>query len=107
MQSALEIVLERAAEQGASRVHRIVLRVGPLSGVVPEALEFACEAVAQGTIAEGCRLEIQSVSVVCHCPDCLSDFEPADLFLECPRCGRPGGEVRQGRELELACVEVS
>ena len=53
MQSALEIALEQAGRQGASRIDCIALRVGPLSGVVPEALEFAFDVVARGTIAAG------------------------------------------------------
>ena len=53
MQSALEIALEQAGRQGASRIDCIALRVGMLSGVVPEALEFAFDVVARGTIAEG------------------------------------------------------
>ena len=49
MQSALDQVLEKARQAGASRVHAIRLRIGALSGVVPDALQFAFEALADGT----------------------------------------------------------
>jgi hypothetical protein len=39
--TALEIAAERTRERGATRIHRLVLRVGDLSGVVPDALRFA------------------------------------------------------------------
>ncbi len=106
-QSALDMALERAAAEGAGRIHRMTLRVGPLSGVVPEALEFAFEVVTQGTIAEGATLEVVRVPVVCFCRSCAREFPAADLLCECPACHRPGGDVRQGRELELAALEVS
>lgn len=107
MQNALIIALRRAAEEGATRVHRLTLRVGPLSGAVPEALEFAFEVIARGTIAEGARLEVERVPIVCYCPTCALEFQPGDLFCECPQCHHPSAEVRRGRELELASLEVS
>ena len=39
----------------------IRLRIGALSGVVPEALEFAFEALRPGTLAEKAELAIESV----------------------------------------------
>jgi hydrogenase nickel incorporation protein HypA/HybF len=42
-----------------SRVHKVTLEIGRLSCVMPEAIEFCFEAVAQGTVAEGARLEIR------------------------------------------------
>jgi hydrogenase nickel incorporation protein HypA/HybF len=107
MQQALELALEQAGCQGASRIHRIALRVGTLSGVVPEALEFAFDVVSRGTIAEGARLDVERVPVLCSCPACGLEFRPAEPDYDCPRCLRPRTRVVQGRELELAFLEVS
>jgi len=107
MQETLAIALARAAEERAQRIHRITMRVGPLSGAVPEALEFAFDVVAHGTIAEGARFEIEPTSIICYCPKCALEFTPADLFCECPRCKEPSADVRCGRELELVSLEVS
>ena len=65
MQTALEIALRHAHRHGAGRIHGRTLRVGPLSGAVPEALEFAFDVIAQGTIAEGARLVIRRVPISC------------------------------------------
>src|SRR5687768_6228171 len=107
MQDALEVALEHARRRGAERIHRVRLRVGRLAGVVPEALAFAFDVVVQGTMAEGARLEVEDVPVVCFCAACADEFRPDGWFFECPRCGRATDEVRQGRELELASLEVS
>jgi hydrogenase nickel incorporation protein HypA/HybF len=40
-------------------VHKVTLEIGRLSGVMPEAIEFCFEAVAQGTLAEGALLAIR------------------------------------------------
>jgi len=107
MQEALAIAVARATEDRAQRIHRITMRVGPLSGAVPEALEFAFDVVAHGTIAEGAQFEIEPAPIICYCPTCAQEFAPADFFCECPRCEQPSAEVRRGRELELISLEVS
>ena len=107
MESALAIALQRAGEEGAQRVHRLTMRIGPLSGVVPEALEFAFDVLTRGTIAEGATLEVEHVPMVCSCSSCHLEFQPDDLFCECPQCHESRVKVQQGRELELASLEVS
>jgi hydrogenase nickel incorporation protein HypA/HybF len=81
-QEVLSIVLEQAENQKVSRIHRITLRVGDQSGVVPEALEFAFEVVTRGTMAEEAELVLE-----------LSSADPA--------------EGRSGRELDVVAIEVS
>ena len=106
-QAALEAAAERARDRGATRVHRLTLRVGDLSGVVPEALRFAVEALSPGTAAEGAVFDIEVVPVECHCPACDRPFRPADVVYACPACGAISRDVRRGHELELVSMEVS
>jgi hydrogenase nickel incorporation protein HypA/HybF len=106
MQTALELALGRARRHGARRVDRVGLRVGPLAGVDPEALALAFAAVSRGTPAEGAELCLEATPLLCRC-GCGRDFEAADVFRECPGCGRPGAEALSGGELELAFIEVS
>ncbi len=106
MQSALDEALREAKAAGAARVHEIRLRVGVLSGVVPDALQFAFEALASGTPAEGATLAIDSVPARFWCVRCRREFEVPNFRCECPECGRVSGELRSGRELELSSMEV-
>ncbi|HLH56383.1 MAG TPA: hydrogenase maturation nickel metallochaperone HypA [Verrucomicrobiae bacterium] len=106
MDSALSLALDRAAKAGALQVHKIRLRIGVLSGVVPDALQFAFEALVPETIAKGAVLEIEEVPARFWCPECRAEFQAADFFGQCPVCHVPSGELRSGRELELASLEV-
>jgi hydrogenase nickel incorporation protein HypA/HybF len=106
MQSALSLALEQAHRAGASQVHVIRLRIGALSGVVPEALQFAFEALVPGTEAEGAKLAIDSVPARFWCSSCTKEFQADDLFAECPGCHRPSSELRAGREMEVASLEI-
>jgi hydrogenase nickel incorporation protein HypA/HybF len=107
MQSALETAAQQTRAAGAAQIHRMKLRVGKLSGVVPEALSSAFAALKNETVATGATLEIEEVPAVCWCAGCVAEFETADWKYECPRCHEISGELRRGRELELASLEIS
>jgi hydrogenase nickel incorporation protein HypA/HybF len=107
MQEALDLAAQEANKAGASRVHRMRLRVGVLSGVVPEALRFAFEALASGSVAEGGLLEIEPVPATYWCAPCAREFSAPDLVDCCPGCGRAAAILRSGLELELSSVEIS
>lgn len=106
MENALALALDSARQAGAQRVLAIRLRIGSLSGVVPEALQFAFEALATGTAADGAELAIEHVPARFWCATCASEFGADDLFSECPRCGIPSTELRAGRELQVASLEI-
>ena len=107
MEEAVRMAVDAAKSAGASRVLALRLRVGTLSGVVPEALRFAFDVVCRDTMAEGASLEMESVPAACWCAACQAEFECADFFSECPRCHNLSGELRRGRELEIASVEIN
>ncbi len=107
MEQTLEIALENARQQGANKINRLKMRIGEMSGVVPEALEFAFDVVTQGTIAQGAILEIESVPVVCYCSHCQREFSPTDVFYQCPTCEQFSQKVISGKEIELTSLELS
>jgi hydrogenase nickel incorporation protein HypA/HybF len=106
MEEAVRLAVEAAKTAGAQRVLGLRLRVGAWSGVVPDAMRFAWEVVSRETIASGARLEIEVVPVAGWCDACKAEFECADFLGECPRCHSLSGEMRRGRELEIAAVEL-
>ncbi len=107
MQSTLDTAFRQARAAGGTQVHALRLRVGRLSGVVTDALEFAFEALRPGTPAADARLEIEIVPAVMWCAQCQKEFESPEFLCECPVCGGISGELRRGREMELVSVEIS
>ncbi len=107
-QSALKHVLLEAARARAARVDRIVLRIGPLSGVDPEALRFAFAALLPTTAAAGATVELETPPAAAHCPACGHHFAPtAAALLECPQCHALGASLVGGRELDLVSIDCS
>ncbi len=106
IESALEVIRREAHRHHAPQVARVVLRVGAISGAEPEALRFAFEACTPGTVAAGAELAIELVPARAHCASCADDFTiDAGFIFACPRCGALSGDVRSGRELDLARLE--
>jgi hydrogenase nickel incorporation protein HypA/HybF len=58
--SLIEEVKRVAHQNGAGTVTRIIVKVGPLSGVEPDLLQNAYPLAAAGTIAENAELEIRT-----------------------------------------------
>ena len=82
-QSVVDMVVERMAGR---RVATVRVRVGQLSGVVPDAMLFCYELVTAGTNLEGSRLEIERTPGRANCRSCGQDFALTDLIMLCP-CG--------------------
>ena len=106
MQSVLEIAEQQARANGASRIHEIRMRVGRMTGVVPEALDHAFTVLREGTLAAQARLDVEFVPGMFWCLTCESEFESEDLVGGCPSCHEPSFDLRRGRELDVVSLEV-
>ncbi|WP_036477847.1 hydrogenase maturation nickel metallochaperone HypA [Myxosarcina sp. GI1] len=107
MQNTLEIAFDRARQNGATQIECLTLNIGELSGVIPEALEFAFEILIAGTMAENASLEINLIPVTCYCQRCDRNFQPQDFVYRCPQCQQISTNILTGSELELASLIVS
>jgi hydrogenase nickel incorporation protein HypA/HybF len=104
--SVFDILEEKAREHGASRVTAVVLRVGRMSGVVPDLLESAFDIYKKGTLAEGARLELAIVPVRLRCPDCGGATVREDTDFSCAACGSRRVEIVEGRELIVEKIDL-
>jgi hydrogenase nickel incorporation protein HypA/HybF len=101
-QSVVAAVCDRAGER---RVHSVRVRIGALTAVVPEAMQFCFGLAVEGTVADGARLDIEHRPGTLHCRECGADTALADLILLCP-CGSADVSVTAGRELQIVSMEV-
>lgn len=106
-QALLDQVERIAAEHGASRVERILLRVGPLSGVEGPLLQHAFPLAAAGTLAESAELLIETAAVRVACNDCGAETPATPNRLLCGDCGSYKTRLVSGDELLLANLELT
>ena len=95
-----------AADRGAARVTRVLLRIGPLSGVEPALLENAFGLARADTVAERAKLQIERLPVRVSCRSCGHTSEAAPNRLLCGYCGDYRTRLVSGDELQLASAEL-
>jgi hydrogenase nickel incorporation protein HypA/HybF len=102
------IAEDYAKRNGASNITTVGLRVGELSGVVPEALKTAFEVAKRDTLAKHAQLQIVKVPIVAFCQNCQHEFEVTSLsgIASCSNCGTLSREIKQGQELDVSYLEV-
>lgn len=101
-----ESVVERVSEcVGTARVVRLVLEVGALTAVVPDAIRFCFELCARGTPCEDATVDIVVVPGRGLCLACDVERELPALGVECP-CGSLSVQITRGQELRVREVEV-
>jgi hydrogenase nickel incorporation protein HypA/HybF len=101
MRNLLNIVGRAAAAEGAGSVSVIHLRIGEMSGVSTEALNFAFQVLSEGTVAEGGRLEFEKVPFEIKCKRCGNKAKLKEFVFHCDRCGSREIEIVSGREMEV------
>jgi len=101
-----ETLRDQAKAYDASEVTRVRLKVGLLSGIVPELLESAFDMYKKGTIAERAGLDIEIVPVAVHCRSCGAESLREDFVLSCPKCASTDFEIVQGTEIVLERIEM-
>jgi hydrogenase nickel incorporation protein HypA/HybF len=99
--------VERVARQnGAGSVERIVLKVGPLSGVEPDLLRNAWPLASAGTIADKAELDIEISGVVVRCSSCGAETQAKANRLLCGECGDYRTNLVSGDEMVLQTLEL-
>jgi hydrogenase nickel incorporation protein HypA/HybF len=105
-ESVLETVRAELARRPGARLHKVGLRVGELSGVNADALNFSFEVLVRGTDLEPVALEIESSPRRHRCPECNTVFTVENYDVACPNCGATATECVAGQELEFSYLEL-
>ena len=102
--SIVDAVVRRAGDRPVTRV---VVRVGRLHHVHPEAFDQSFAVAASGTVAEGAAAELVLVPVRARCRTCAGTWDGEEVPLACPSCGGVDVELVGGDELLLESLEYA
>lgn len=106
--SIVQGILDVCTRHAAGRtVVALVVEIGELSGVMPEAIEFCFSACCKDTALEHAQLSIESVPAVGFCEDCRISQPLTSLYDSCQQCGGYRLTVTSGQEMRVREMEVS
>jgi hydrogenase nickel incorporation protein HypA/HybF len=103
-QSILDIIREHVPDERS--VTSIRLRIGEMSGVVPDSLEFCFTAITQETPLAGARLEIDHIPFVLFCNSCRKELRSEPGIALCAACGSYDTRTVSGTELQVVEIEL-
>ncbi|MDR2904387.1 MAG: hydrogenase maturation nickel metallochaperone HypA [Helicobacteraceae bacterium] len=106
VQALLEQCESEARKAGASRVLKISVKVGKMSGVEPKLLQSAYSVFSEDSFCKGAVLEITRQNVIARCEKCGEESEIADTRYICPVCGDERLKVIDGDSLILMRLEA-
>lgn len=105
-EGVLQIIESEAKNQKFTKVKRVIIDVGVLSGVEISAFEFAFEVVMRGSIAENAELEINELVAQAWCMQCAKVVTVNQRYDPCPKCGSYQLQISSGDELKIKELEV-
>ncbi len=105
-QDLLQRTLFHAQQAGARQIRQVNLTVGELAGYVDQSIEFYWNILAEGTLCQNARLQIQKVPARFLCQDCRSEFVVENELIFCPECQSHRAQLIQGDEFYLQSIDI-
>ena len=101
----LQQVLSSLTGHDVTRVDEVEVKIGLLRQIVPEALQTAWEAVAEGSAAQGAVLKIVEVAPTAKCCLCGRTFDVTVDDFTCGQCEAADIEIVAGNDIDLLVVQ--
>lgn len=102
----INAVVPEAKKHGAKHILDIRLKIGELSGVLPECINEYFAIVSKGTIAEKAKLSIEKIPAKIDCKSCGFTGALPKRKIRCPKCESADIKLISGKEYYIDSIEV-
>ncbi|BAJ63810.1 hydrogenase maturation nickel metallochaperone HypA [Anaerolinea thermophila] len=102
----LNLALQYAEKNQATRVTDIYLVIGRLSSFVDDSIQFYWDLISQNTLCEGAALHFERVPARLLCLNCEQEFEIHTELAPCPNCFSTRVKVLTGEEFYLDSIAI-
>ena len=106
VQSLLDSCEENAKANDASKVTKVVVKIGVMSGVEPELLKTAFDTFKEKTVCESAEFIMNIQPILIRCDSCKSESTLEKLEYCCPKCQSIELEVLDGEDMYLMQLEL-
>ena len=98
VQSLISIVKDEMIKNDATRLRSIRLRIGEMSGIIPEALKTCFEVLTAKSDMKGAVLKMDIAPLIGYCKKCDKEFKIIDYKFLCPECDASDIDIISGRD---------
>jgi hydrogenase nickel incorporation protein HypA/HybF len=101
-------LMKIARENNVKKITNIQLKIGKMSGIVPDSLKFAFDAIKlEHPLLSTSKISIEEVPLAYECNDCKKTFRTDDIYFpSCPECESYNLKLISGEEQHIENVEV-
>lgn len=105
-QNIISIISNSVDNDKLSAVERVSLRVGKLSNIQTDSLNFCFCASVENTPLNSCKLFIEHIPIKIECNDCNKIHIIDDFLFTCPSCSGSSLQVIEGDELIVTSIQL-
>ncbi len=103
---SLRCAKKNAKEHNASKITKVEIKVGKLSGVEAHLLETAFNTFKEETVCDGAEFVMHLQDIVIHCENCHNEATLSQNEFICPTCQSTDLRVIDGEEMYLMHLEM-
>ena len=106
VQSLIESCEDHAKQNDVSKITKVVVKIGVMSGVEPHLLSEAFELFKEGSVCDGCEFVMNIQKVKIECRECHKVSELQQNEYHCPDCKSIDVNVIDGEDMFLMQLEL-
>lgn len=106
VQALLEQCEGHVKANDATKVTKVVIKIGKLSGVEPHLLEIAFETFKEKTVCDGAEFVMDVQNLVLYCNVCKQKSEQNEMRYCCAYCQSANVSVIDGEGMYLMTLEM-
>ena len=88
-------------------VKSVRIKVGKLSNVLVDSLQFCFEAITRETVMEGALLQVEEVPVTIKCNHCGDISKIENFSYSCRSCYSTDVKLNSGTEMQVVDIELN
>ena len=102
----LELCEENAIKNSATKILKINVTLGVLSGIEPTLLKSAFDTFKDEGIAKDAELLLDIKEVLLKCDECSYEYRVENENYNCPKCNSTSYKIIEGEEMHLMSLEM-
>lgn len=106
VQALMEQIESIAAQNDATLVSKVVVKIGVMSGIEPHLLEIAFNTFKERSVCDGAAFEMSIQPVIIACNQCHHKSELKEIAYHCDVCESTDVTVLDGEDMFLMSLEM-
>ena len=107
VQALLNQCEEVARQNSATKIDKVVCKIGVMSGIEVHLLQIAFDTFKEGTMCSDALFIINKQPLKLRCRECKDEYEIDEIIYKCRSCGSLGMSVIDGEDMYLMSLEMS